>query len=412
MPKILKNHTLQTIASANFFATLGVSIFNIILLTYAKSFPNPHWFVSVASIVTVVPAVFGGVTGRVADQTSKKTNWLVGTKLIQAGLYLVLAQIINQRTVFIFYTIVVINLFSDIIGNYAGNLLTIVIQDRIMGEDRQQVMGINTSVGTIMEPIGQTLGVIIISQTHNYALAGVINAVTFILSAVCLTMGYHAVLSTKKVAPQPVAEGVWQVIRKVMIKTTGMGAVSYLGIIMILNGVSVGLDAILNLLFIDLAPSLNIDYSFAILLINIVYVMGSVLGSITKDTWIDHLDLFQLLLVTLGAPVIAYSTLLLYPKLIPILVSMFVVAFMSGKLDPKMFATMMPQIDPHLTGTVFGTISTIVTVASPVGSVGIVLLYNLVDGTFACVFALILITVSFIWALWAHQKIAKLQIKD
>ncbi|MCV3321089.1 hypothetical protein [Pediococcus ethanolidurans] len=85
---------------------------------------------------------------------------------------------------------------------------------------------------------------------------------------------------------------------------------------------------------------------------------------------------------------------------------------MSGKLDPKMFATMMPQIDPHLTGTVFGTISTIVTVASPVGSVGIVLLYNLVDGTFACVFALILITVSFIWALWAHQKIAKLQIKD
>lgn len=412
MLKILKNQTLQTIASANFFATLGVSIFNIILLTYAKSFSNSHWFVSIVSVVTVVPAVFGGITGRVADQTGKKTKWLISTKFIQAGLYLVLAQIINQRTVFVFYIIVVINLLSDIIGNYAGNLLTIVIQDRVLVEDRQQVMGINTSVSTIMEPIGQALGVIIIAQSRNYALAGVINAVTFILSAGCLIMGHHAILATKKVASKSVTKGVWQVIRKVMIKTTGMDAINYLGIIMVLNSVSVGLDAILNLLFIDLAPTLNIDYSFAILLVNIVYVVGSVLGGVTKNTWIDHLDLFQLLLVTLVAPVVAYSILLLYPKLIPILIGMFVVAFMSGKLDPKMFATMMPQIDSHLTGTVFGTISTIVTVASPIGSVGIVLLYNLVDGTFACVVALILVAISFVWALWAHRKMAKVQIKD
>ena len=33
MLTLLKNRTLQTIASANFFMTLGVSLFNIILLT-------------------------------------------------------------------------------------------------------------------------------------------------------------------------------------------------------------------------------------------------------------------------------------------------------------------------------------------------------------------------------------------
>lgn len=405
MLKILKNQTLQTIVSANFFAVLGISIFNIILLTYAKSFPNSHWFVAIVSVATIVPAVFGGITGRMADQTDKKTKWLISTKLIQAGLYLALTQIVNQHTVFIFYMVVSINLVSDVVGNYGGNLLTIVIEDRILKEDRQQALGINTSVSTIMEPIGQALGVTIIAQSHNYAMAGVINTVTFLLSAVCLFIGHRTILTTKHVVPQPVVKGVWQTIQKVIVKTTGMGAVSYLGIIMILNIVSVGLNAILNLLFIDLAPTLKINYSIAILLVNIVYVIGSVLGGITKNTWIDQLNLFQLLLVTLGAPTIAFSILLLYPKLIPILIGMFLVAFMSGKLDPKMFATMMPQINPHLTGTVFGTISTLVTVAAPVGSVGIVLLYNLVGKVAACLFALGLVMISFIWALWAHQEI-------
>lgn len=67
MLQLLRNRTLQTILSANFFTTLGVSLFNIILLTYAKGFSNPHWFVSVVSVATVVPYVFGGLTGRFAD---------------------------------------------------------------------------------------------------------------------------------------------------------------------------------------------------------------------------------------------------------------------------------------------------------------------------------------------------------
>ena len=136
MLTLLKNRTLQTIASANFFTTLGVSLFNIILLTYAKNFPNPHWFVAIVSVVTVVPYVFGGLTGRLADQTRRKTNWLIGTKVVQAGLYLVLAQVITQQTVVVFYVVVAINFISDLLGRYGGSILTIVIQDRIDPDDR------------------------------------------------------------------------------------------------------------------------------------------------------------------------------------------------------------------------------------------------------------------------------------
>lgn len=299
MRVLLKNRTLQTIASANFFTTLGVSLFNIILLTYAKDFPDPHWFVSIVSIVTVIPYVFGGLTGRLADQTRRKTNWLISTKLIQAGLYLVLALIINRRTASIFYTVVAINFISDLLGRYGGNILTIVIQDRVAPDDRQQVMGINTSVSTIIEPLGQTLGVLIIAWWQNYALAGVVNALTFILAAVCLLVGRSAIRTTPQVAVQPRHDRVWLVIQRVMMTTTGMGAVSYLGILMILNVATMSSDAILNLMFIDLAPRMHVSYSAVILMVNVVFVAGSVLGGITKNTWFDRFSLFQLLLAAI-----------------------------------------------------------------------------------------------------------------
>lgn len=404
MLTLLKNRTLQTIASANFFTTLGVSLFNIILLTYAKNFPNPHWFVAIVSVVTVVPYVFGGLTGRLADQTRRKTNWLIGTKVVQAGLYLVLAQVITQQTVVVFYVVVAINFISDLLGRYGGSILTIVIQDRIDPDDRQQVMGLNASISTLVEPLGQTLGVLIIAQWHDYALAGIVNALTFIGAASCLLAGRSAIQSTPKVAGRPRHIEAWPVIQRVMLTTTRMGAVSYLGILMILNVATMSIDTILNLMFIDLVSRMPVSYSVAILMVNVVFVTGSVLGGITKNTWFDRLSLFQLLLAAMLAPMLTYVILLVVPQLILILGGMFAVGFMSGKLDPKMFAIMMPQIDPHLTGTVFGTISSIVTLAAPVGSVGIVLLYNLVGATAACSVMIGVSALALIWAVMAHRQ--------
>ncbi len=404
MLQLLRNRTLQTILSANFFTTLGVSLFNIILLTYAKGFSNPHWFVSVVSVATVVPYVFGGLTGRFADQTQKKTNWLISTKLVQAGLYLILARIINQETAWVFYVVVVINFVSDVLGRYGGNLLTIVIQARIAPASRQQVMGVNSSVGTLIEPLGQTLGVLIIAQSHNYALAGIINALTFILAAGCLLIGRTTIKTTETMVTSPQQLPVWPVIQRVMRNVTGMDAVSYLANLMILNVATMSLDAILNLKFISLAPQLHVSYSVAILLVNIVLIAGNVLGGVTKTTWFDRCSLYQLLLVAILAPALTYTILLWWPRLTLILVGMFAVGFISGKLDPKMFAIMMREVEPELTGSFFGTISSIVTLAAPVGSVGIVLLYNLVETNASCLLAIGLCLVAFVWAIYAHRS--------
>lgn len=57
--KVLKNKTAALLLSADFFETIGTSIYNIILLTYAKSFIHPKLFVSIVSISMIIPGVFG-----------------------------------------------------------------------------------------------------------------------------------------------------------------------------------------------------------------------------------------------------------------------------------------------------------------------------------------------------------------
>lgn len=71
-----------------------------------------------------------------------------------------------------------------------------------------------------------------------------------------------------------------------------MGVVSYLGILMILNVVMMSIDVILNLMFIDLVFCMFVSYLVVILMVNVVFVIGSVLGGIIKNIWFDWFLLF------------------------------------------------------------------------------------------------------------------------
>lgn len=57
--KIFFNKTINIILGSSLFESLGVSLFNIILLTYAKGFTNPNLLISVVSVATVLPAALG-----------------------------------------------------------------------------------------------------------------------------------------------------------------------------------------------------------------------------------------------------------------------------------------------------------------------------------------------------------------
>lgn len=399
MLTILKNHTLQTLASANCFATLGMSLFNIILLTYAKGYVQPKLFVSIVSIATVSPYALNIIMGDLADRTPAKAPWLIGTKIAQALLYFGLALVINQQTIFSFAVVVSLNVLATLLGNYGGSLFNVIVQKRLAAADRQQAFGINQSVGTLMAPVGQSLGVLIIATTHNYALAGVINGITFLVAAACLLIGYPTIMTRVATIKQPSLTTIWQLAKNAIEQATQLPAVSFLGIIMLLNILAMSVDTVLNLYFITAAPKFGLPYATAILLTNLVFVLGSVLGGVSRHTWLDQLSFPKLTLITTIAIGSVYLGLLLLPTIGLILLTQFITAFCSGKLDPKMYALSTATVAPNLTGTVLGLVSTTVTIGAPAGSVGLVLLYNLVGSqlAFAVAVGLTGLIMSWLW---------------
>ena len=186
MQTIFKNRAILTLTSANIVETFGVSIFNIILLTYAKGFPNATIMVSIISVATVIPGVFRFLAGRMADKSHNKSYFLILSKLIQAGMYIALSLIITKKTAYIFATVVAINIISDFLSGYSSDLRLPIIKNKVEDDYRQQVIGLNQSVSALLVPIGQSLGIAIIGMTHDYALAGMVNTMTFLLAAVIL----------------------------------------------------------------------------------------------------------------------------------------------------------------------------------------------------------------------------------
>jgi len=393
----LKNHTLQTLASANCFATVGMSLFNIILLTYAKGFVQPKLFVSIVSIATVSPYALNVVMGNLADRTTAKAPWLIGSKFAQALVYFGLSLIINQQTVVTFAIVVTLNIIATLLGNYGSSLFNVIIQNRISATDRQQVFGFNQSVGTIMAPVGQSIGVFIIAATHNYALAGVINGCSFLAAAISLLIGYRTIVTIVPATTQPSLATIWQLAKGALQRATQLPATSFLGIIMLLNILAMSIDTVLNLYFITAAPKFGLHYATAILITNLIFMTGSVLGGISSHTWLDHFSFRQLTLlttITIGA---VYLVLLGLPNFLLIMLTLFGSAFCTGKLDPKMIALLTTNVAPNLTGTVLGLVSTTVTIAAPVGSIGLVLGYTLIGAQAAFIIAVCLALAISLW---------------
>lgn len=304
--KVFLNKSVLTLTSANIMETIGISIFNIILLTYAKNFSNPNLAVSIAM---VIPGILGFIAGRLEDKSIKKSNYLIVSKLVQAVLYLILALIINQHNYFIFLAIVGINVFSDFLGLYSSNLRMPIIKDKVATDSTQQVLGLNQSITTFLQPVGQAFGIMIIGVTENYVLAGIINALTFLITAFILYVGRNNIDTQNKKLNENQTEQSESIIKRTMnilSESAGLDIFHLLSSLVIVNAIGSSIDGIINLFLID-HPNLSIfPFAVEILLINVVFVLGTFLGSIMKTKIVDQLTFKTTVIVTVTLMILTY----------------------------------------------------------------------------------------------------------
>ncbi|MCL0312213.1 MFS transporter [Apilactobacillus sp. TMW 2.2459] len=404
--KMLKNKAVLTLTGGDIFSTIGISIFNIVLLMYAKEFTNAKLMVTIVSIASILPGVLSVIIGRVSDMTHSKSKYLVLTKFIQATMYIILANIIDNQTEAVFYVVILINIFSDMIGSYNSGLRLSIMKQKIPSSYRQQVIGLNQSVGALLQPVGQAIGVAILGATHNYALAGYINALTFMLAALILMLGYrniHTVVPPLKVQHQ---KGfVLKNIQAIIGKTSGMRIVPFLAVILLMNAIGASMDTVLNLFLLTNEHLTSLSFGVEILLATIAFLVGIVLGGVTNVKLLDQMPFRLMAFFQNLFMILLFLNFMWLRNYWIMLMLFFVSAFLSSKVNAKINALIIEMTEPDMLATVDGTLSSMAMIAVPVGTITVGLLYNAFSPLVTYVFCISVLVISLLCLISAKQKI-------
>jgi len=367
------------LTGADVFETVGMSLFNIALLMYAKTFQQASLLVSIVSVATVLPAPLGIVTGRLADLTGHKRDWLIGTKFVQASLYLVLAQVIDQRSLVVFGIVIGINVCSDVLGLFSSSLRLPIIQAKVARDDQEQATGLNQGVAVLMETVGQALGVSLLALTHDYQLTGLVNAGTFLLAGLILVSGRRQLLVVVTPASHQSFRVLVKQVKQVLAQSAGINVVGLLLSMGFINAVGASIDAVLNLFLLQKASRLPLPFSLGVWVLNTVFVIGTIGGNLCHTGWFQRLSFRVVELMTLAVLGSIYLDLLTFQNYWVIVVGMGVAGFGMGQMNPKLYANLMKVAAADELGSINGVLNALATISIPVGSVGIVLIYNAVS---------------------------------
>lgn len=391
--KTLKNKTAMLLLSAAFFETIGTSIYNIVLLTYAKTFVHPKLFISIVSISMFIPGLFGFILGKFSDQTRRKSMSFTSMKFCQFLLYIFLAIVILKKNIATFVITILINIISDCIGQYCGSLRASIIQNRIDDEDRRSTLGLSSVISTLVVPLGQSLGVIILKITRAYYLAAIANALSFLISGL-ITLGgqklIHYYSDSNKISTNSHLEVDKDKVKAAIYKTTALSFLNFMVCFGLINSVGASIDSVINLYFVSYPHATPFSFSVSLVILNTFNIIGSILGNIINISWLSRKSIKTLLIYGSTIIIFIYLNFLLCKSFWLTVLLMFIVGFFIGFINPTIDSKLMQNTDPAIMGSIWGIIGTLATVSIPFGSVGLILIYNAISPQAMFIIAIVL----------------------
>ena len=381
MIKILKNKAVFGLLGSTFFQVLGISLFNMILLILAKSSNQPSLWVTIASIASTIPGVLSAVLGKIAGDLTNKAKWVILLTFTQSAFFLVLFTVFLSHNPSELGIAIGINLVSDIVGVVIGLLKLPIIQNKVPKELRQQTIGFYDSIGLIMQPIGQAIGLSYIASTGNYILGSFINATTFFISGCILFLSRKNLSYVEPKRETSEKSGKGHGFKKAFSSLgniTGLPIIRILGSLVILNALGASIDGILNLYILEHPQVSPLGFGLTILIINIIFVFGNVLGSVIVHDFLKNTSIQKLLLLAAGLLGIFFIILMFNLSVFVIIIVLFSIMYVLGKINPKLSAMLMDNVDSASLSTILGILNSSLTVATPIGSIFLVGGYTLI----------------------------------
>ena len=408
MHEYLTNRGYRVILNASLLSGIGDSLYNIVFIIYAATMPFKSLAVTLAAMATSVPTMLSLLTGSLADRTHAKTRHMVATRLGQMLLFLSLAVMILLPASFpLFLSLLLINIVSDSLGQY-GNGLTLPLLHRLIpAKELNTALSFQSATSSTVQLVFQGLGAsLIVLLNHNYALFGLLNALTFLLAAVTLVFRKKQL----KQAEPPVTTGKSQpVIGNIRAVLKFLAGNQFLFAVilfaMLVNTLGSSVDGLMNITLVQ-EPDLWLrDFGTTVAIINVVFYVGLIFGALFAKDGLQRLSTFKLLSLLMAAIVGLSSSFFLLHSIMAALGFSFVTAYLMGKINPRLATVMMRQVPEQQMGTTAGVVNLAALIGMPVGQVIFFTIANLASAHVSWIVMAGLATGLFLVLIWMSTKI-------
>ncbi|WP_396425859.1 MFS transporter [Lactococcus cremoris] len=379
MNLLRKNKTFTSLLSSSIFSMLGTSLFNIVFLIYASSLPNPKMMISLAEICLLLPVLFAAYTGFLADKTKNKANFMIRASWIQAILFFLLIFLMMEKNFITFFGIAGVKILTDLITSYKSGLRAPILQNNLNAEEIQPAFGQIQGLSSIIEIIGQPLGVTILALSHqSFSLVVLINGILYLLSGFFLLI-FRKNLTFKTVYfDEKFKFNIKESFSQIRDVITGNNSSNFLVLVfslVFINFILAGMGPLTSLAMLKFNP-FPVSYGTAIMIFNVVLMLGMLAGSFImgdklKDWELPKLMIATFLMIALFAALVTHFGLLS-------LIFLFALAYISAKASPKVNRLIMENISSENLGKIGGGITTIFTFSVPFGGAIFVFLANLI----------------------------------
>ncbi|MDR3241640.1 MAG: MFS transporter [Lactobacillaceae bacterium] len=376
MIAILKKYKatdFKWIFASNILESTGMSVFNLVFIIYVTNEAPADfksWAITIVSVFNSIPALANILTGYFADRSKNKIRIAKTIKLVQGLLYLIAAVAIHSSfSIVLFGLLIIINLTSDLVGQYSVGLLYPMSLKIIESNDRERLNGLQSGIIQTVIVSGQFIGTLFLSlMNSNYAVFSILNGALFFSS-------FMMIRHLKEIKIQDEIKETVEDKKNDMTfgnAIKNLFAVPLLGFYVSIYSVGgligVAIEQVFILYFANNKDMQIGNMALTITLMSVTFICGEIIGNILTLRWFEKQTFTNLIFIQMLLILLLIIFGLLKINSILILVLLMMIAFIQGNTVPKLNAWLMNNTLPDNIALSLGVLNTTMSFMLPIGT--------------------------------------------
>lgn len=418
MKRILQNKLFMGTFVSDMLSNFGDVLYYLALMNYVLLLPEAKFAISLVTLSESLPFLTMIFMGMWGDRTKKKVDTILVTLLFRTGLYLLIGLAMGfQPALWVVILAVLVNLLSDLAGQYE-DALHIPLSLRIIPmEDREAMYAFRQGASSILKVLFQSSGAIL-AGLMSYQHLAFFNAGTFVVSALIMMIlrpSLNKLLKDKPIhssvenreGERHFIKNTWnslqqsyQTVQNISILKTSIFTIAGL------NAVFAAENALLLLNMKENPSFAFINPATTIATVTVVTLIGNILGSVLVTTLLKKVSMEFLLKISVFMPPALFIGFLLHSIYIIFLVN-FLTMIIVGIFQPKMNAFVISSLPEERLATISAGISSFSTLGLVLCQMLVAVLVTFLSSAQIAFLFLILSSILFFYTLKVPRKNAK-----